>query len=251
MMGYNSNLFFELSIVGLVIGFISGFFGIGGGTLLVPTLMYFGFTIKYAIGISIMQMVFSSIFGSYLNFKSGKFQLKDGLLLGVGGFVGAQGSGFLVNYLSSTILTMIFLFSVCLAIFKFFKSSLESNLPEVKSKLLLFVIGYFVGLIAISVGIGGGLFLTPILIGFMNYDIKKAISMSLFFIVFSSVSGFISLSQFGLIDYRVGLIVGISSLFGVFLGIKSSHNLDKKRHKTLLLGLYFVILFMTVNKLYF
>jgi uncharacterized membrane protein YfcA len=65
------------------------------------------------------------------------------------------------------------------------------------------------------------------------------------------VSGFISLSQFGYIDYKVGLIVGISSLFGVFLGIKSSHNLDKKKHKTLLLGLYFVILAMTVNKLYF
>lgn len=244
-------MFFELSFAGLVIGFISGFFGIGGGTLLVPTLMYMGFAIKYAIGISVMQMVFSSIFGSYLNLKKGTFQIKDGLLLGVGGFVGAQGSGFLVNHLSSTILSTIFIFSVCLAIFKFFKSSPDSNLPEVESKILLFLVGMFVGLIAISIGIGGGLFLTPILVGFMNYDIKKAISMSLFFIVFSSISGFISLSQFGYVDYKVGLIVGISSLLGVFLGIKSSHNLDKKRHKTLLLGLYFVILLMTVNKLYF
>lgn len=244
-------MFFELTFVGLIIGFISGFFGIGGGTLLVPTIMYMGFTIKYAIGISVMQMVFSSVFGSYLNLKKGTLQVKDGLLLGLGGFVGAQGSGFLVSHLSSTILSIIFIFSVCLAILKFFKSSPESNLPEVQSKLLLFVVGMFVGLIAISVGIGGGLFLTPILVGFMNYDIKKAVSMSLFFIIFSSVSGFISLSQFGHIDYEVGLTVGISSLFGVFLGIKASYNLDKKRHKTLLLGLYFVILFMTVNKLYF
>ena len=244
-------MFLELSFVGLVIGFISGFFGIGGGTLLVPTIMYMGFTIKYAIGISVMQMVFSSIFGSYLNLKKGTLQVKDGLLLGIGGFVGAQGSGFLVNHLSPKVLSTIFIFSICLAIFKFFKSSPESNLPEVESKLLLFVVGMFVGLIAISVGIGGGLFLTPILVGFMNYDIKKAISMSLFFIIFSSVSGFISLSQFGYIDYQVGMIVGISSLLGVFLGIKSSHNLDKKKHKTLILGLYFVILFMTVNKLYF
>ena len=216
-----------------------------------PTLLYFGFTIKHAIGVSVMQMVFSSIFGSYLNLKVGRFQVKDGLILGLGGFAGAQGSGFLVNHLSATVLSTVFVFSVCLAIFKFFKSSPESDLPEVKSKLLLFVVGFFVGLIAISVGIGGGLFLTPILVGFMNYDIRKAVSMSLFFIIFSSVSGFISLSQFGYIDYKVGLIVGISSLFGVFLGIKSSHNLDKKKHKTLLLCLYFVILAMTVNKLYF
>lgn len=244
-------MFLEFSIAGLIIGFISGFFGIGGGTLLVPTLLYLGFSIKHAIGVSVMQMVFSSIFGSYLNLKKGNFQIKDGLILGIGGFCGAQGSGFLVNHLSSVILSSIFLFSVCLAILKFFKSSPESDLPEVESKFLLFLVGLFVGLIAISVGIGGGLFLTPILVGFMNYDIKKAISMSLFFIIFSSVSGFISMSQFGLIDYKVGLIVGISSLLGVFLGIKTSHNLDKKKHKTLLLGLYFVILAMTINKLYF
>ena len=50
----------------------------------------------------------------------------------------------------------------------------------------------------------------------MNYDLKKAISMSLFFIVFSSVSGFISLSMFGHINYQAGLIIGISSLIGVF-----------------------------------
>ena len=244
-------MFLEFSIAGLIIGFISGFFGIGGGTLLVPTLLYLGFTIKHAIGVSVMQMVFSSIFGSYLNLKKGTFQIKDGLILGFGGFIGAQGSGFLVDYLSASVLSTIFLFSVCLAIFKFFKSSPESNLPEVESKVLLFFVGFFVGLIAISVGIGGGLFLTPILVGFMNYDIKKAISLSLFFIIFSSMSGFISLSQFGYIDYQVGLIVGISSLLGVFLGIKTSHNLDKKRHKKLLLILYFVILAMTLNKLYF
>ena len=244
-------MIFELSFAGLVIGFISGFFGIGGGALLVPTLMYMGFSIKYAIGVSVMQMVFSSIFGSYLNFKKGTLKIEDGLLLGLGGFIGAQGSGFLVNHLSSHILSSIFLFSVCLAILKFFKSSLESNKPEVKSKILLFIIGIFVGLIAISIGIGGGMFLTPILVGFMNYDIKKAVSMSLFFIVFSSLSGFISLSRFGYIDYRVGLIIGISSLFGVFLGIKSGHSINKKKHKTLLLWLYFVILLLTVNKLYF
>ncbi len=244
-------MFFEFLVTGLTIGFISGFFGIGGGTLLVPTLMYLGFGIKHAIGVSVMQMVFSSIFGSYLNLKKGTFLIKDGIILGIGGFVGAQGSGFLVSNLSSVFLSTVFLFSVCLAILKFFKSSPESDLPEVKSKVLLFIVGLFVGLIAISVGIGGGLFLTPILVGFMNYDIKKAISMSLFFIIFSSVSGFISLSQFGYIDYQVGLIVGISSLLGVFLGVKISHNLDKKKHKSLLLGLYFVILAMTVNKLYF
>ena len=241
----------ELSFLGLVIGFISGFFGIGGGTLLVPSLMFVGFAIKEAIGISVMQMVFSSIFGSYLNLKKGAFIMKDGILLGIGGFLGAQGSGFLVSNLSSSILSSIFLFSVCLAIYKFFQSPSESNNEEINSKLAIFFVGFFVGLIAISIGIGGGLFLTPILVGFMNYDLKKAIGMSLFFIVFSSVSGFISLAMFGHVDYKAGLIIGLSSLVGVFLGVKYAHLISKKLHKKLLLGLYFVILFLMLKKLYF
>jgi len=244
-------LVFELSLLGLVIGFISGLLGIGGGTLLVPALLYVGYAIKDAIGISVMQMVFSSMFGSYLNFKKGSLEIKGALFLGLGALVGAQGSGFLVSILAPNILASIFLFSVCIAILKFFKAIAQTDKPEVDSKLILFVLGFFVGLIAISIGIGGGLYLTPILVGFMNYDLKKAISMSLFFIIFSSVSGFISLASFGHIDYGVGLIIGTSSLVGVFFGIKLAHIIDNKLHKKLLLALYFVILFLTVNKIYF
>lgn len=241
----------ELSILGLIVGFMSGFFGIGGGTLLVPALMLIGYTIKEAIGISVMQMVFSSIFGSYLNLKKGAFIMKDGILLGIGGFLGAQGSGFLVSYLSPFALSSIFIFSVCLAIYKFFMSPPDNDEPEIGSKLAIFFVGFFVGMIAISIGIGGGLFLTPILVGFMNYKLQKAIGMSLFFIVFSSVSGFISLASFGHVDYGVGLTIGLSSLVGVFLGVKYAHIINKKMHKKLLLGLYFVILFLMLKKLYF
>jgi len=241
----------ELSFLGLIVGFMSGFFGIGGGTLLVPALMLVGFAIKDAIGISVMQMVFSSIFGSYLNLKKGAFIMKDGIILGMGGFLGAQGSGFLVSILPASVLSSIFLFSVCLAIYKFFYSSTQSDEPEVNSKVAIFFVGFFVGLIAISIGIGGGLFLTPILVGFMNYDLKKAIGMSLFFIVFSSVSGFISLALFGHINYEIGLVVGLSSLVGVFLGVKYAHIINKKINKKLLLVLYFVILFLMLKKLYF
>ncbi|MCB4760593.1 MAG: TSUP family transporter, partial [Sulfurovum sp.] len=60
-------MFIELVPVGIFIGTMSGFFGVGGGMILVPILLAIGFEIKDAIGISIVQMTFSSIFGSYLN----------------------------------------------------------------------------------------------------------------------------------------------------------------------------------------
>lgn len=244
-------MFLELSIFGLVIGFISAFFGIGGGTVLVPSLMYLGYDIKYAIGISIMQMVFSSVFASYLNIRKGMVIAKKGLILGFGGFIGAQGSGYIVHTLPSIALNIIFLVSVLLAIIKFFKSPASCDEEEVDSSIVLFIVGVGVGLLAISIGIGGGIFLTPILVGFLHYNVRKAVSMSLFYIVFSSTSGLISLSQFGYIHYQEGFIVGVSSLIGVYFGVKVARNIEQKRHKNLILTLYIFIFLLTANKLFF
>ncbi len=240
----------SLSLLGVVIGFLSGFFAIGGGTMLVPALMFVGFDIKVAIGISVTQMVFSSLFGSYLNYKKGSLHIGNSLAVGVGGFFGALNSGFIVTHLSSRVLTVIFLSFVILAIYRFFKSPHQSDKPEINNNILLFVIGYFVGTLSISVGIGGALLITPILVGFLNFPLKKALSSALFFVIFSSVSGFASLSYFGHIDYAKGFLVGGFSLIGVYFGIMLSHKTDKKKHKKMLLVFYFIILALVLNKLF-
>lgn len=48
---------FELIALGVVVGLLSGFFGIGGGTVLVPMLLALGYDTKVAIGMSVVQMV--------------------------------------------------------------------------------------------------------------------------------------------------------------------------------------------------
>ncbi len=240
----------SLILLGLVVGFISGFFGIGGGTILVPALLYFGFDIKHAIGISVMQMLFSSLYGSYLNHKKGSLVLKEGYVLGIGGFIGALGSGAVVHFFPGKTLSLIFLAIVIFAIYRFFQAPVESNKEEINNQVLLFFVGVGVGLLAISVGVGGSILLTPILVGFLHYHVKKAISMALFFVVFSSMSGFISLSFYGYIEYLHGLVIGLTSLIGVYLGIHVAHKTHAKRHKKLILLLNFVILALIINKIF-
>ena len=75
-------LFVELFIIGIGVGYIAGFFGIGGGTVVVPIMVAFGYDIKTAIGISVMQMIFSATFGSYLNYKAGLLKLNRGVFFG-------------------------------------------------------------------------------------------------------------------------------------------------------------------------
>jgi len=52
-----------LSLIGIFIGNVSMFFGVGGGMILVPILLLMGYSMKTAISISIVQMFLSSLFG--------------------------------------------------------------------------------------------------------------------------------------------------------------------------------------------
>jgi len=184
----------EFIIAGIITGFFSGFFGIGGGTILVPILLYIGLDIKTAIGVSVTQMMISSMFGSFLNYKKGLLKINNGIFIGIGGSIGAIFSGILVNNLSDKMLGFLFLSILLFAIMKFFYAPHQTDKQEINNKLLFLLIGFIVGILAISVGVGGAVMITPILVGFLNYNLKKAVSLSLFFVVFSSTSGFISMS---------------------------------------------------------
>ena len=242
----------ELLIFGVLTGFVSGYFGVGGGMVLVPMLLYSNFNMKEAVAISIMQMVFSSIYGSFLNAKKCLEILKDGLLLGIGGFIGGLQSGFIVSNVSTLTLEYLFLGLVTFAIIRIFVSNVKiEQVQEEKSKLTLLFIGFIIGMLAMSIGIGGSIMLTPVLLGFMKYNLKVATSLTLFFVIFSSVAGFISMSFNGQMLFTQGATVGFASLIGVYFGIKLKENTHVVHYKKFILILYLLILSSMINKLFF
>ncbi len=243
----------ELILVGIFIGTMSGFFGIGGGMILIPILLVLGFDIKVAIGISIIQMVFSSIFGSYLNHKKGSLIIGEGIYVGLGGFVGGYIGGYVTHYVSDAVLQGLFFSLLLFALFRLFFSKNHEDNSQTKSlsKVLLFVIGLGIGIFAITLGIGGSIILTTLLVGLLHYPLKKEVSAGLFFVVFSSIAGMISRLSTGTIDFENGLIVAVSSLFGVAMGIWLKDHVNSKNHKIALLALYVFALGMLVKKMFF
>lgn len=237
---------FELGLLGLFVGGLSGLFGIGGGTILVPLLLLLGFETKIAIGISVVQMVFSSMYGSYLNHKKGTLDTLMVTIIGVGGSCGALLSGTITSSFSDRTLEMVFLAFAIFALLRLFIKTHENKEEKKVNKIILFVIGFVIGAISMSIGVGGSLIIVPILVGFLHVPLKKATSAGLFFVVFSSVSGLISHTIHGHIDYESGIIIGLASLIGVYIGIHLKHHiLHVKVQKKLLIVLYlFIVLYL-------
>ena len=246
-------MFIELILVGIFIGTMSGFFGIGGGMILVPVLLVLGFEIKDAIGISIVQMVFSSIFGSYLNHKKGSLIIGEGIFVGLGGFVGGYIGGYITESIPDAVLQFTFFGLLLFALFRLFYSKNHEDDSQTKTlnKALLFTLGVIIGIFSITLGIGGSIILTPVMVGLLHYPLKKAVSAGLFFVAFSSVSGMISRLNHGTIDFYNGLIVAVASLVGVALGIWLKDHVTSKNHKIALLALYVFALGMLVKKMWF
>ncbi len=243
----------ELILVGIFIGTMAGFFGIGGGMILIPILLVLGFDIKDAIGISIIQMVFSSIYGSYLNHKKGSLIIGEGIFVGLGGFVGGFIGGYVTQYVADAILQGLFFSLLLFALFRLLFSKNHEDDTQTRSlnKALLFSIGVGIGIFSITLGIGGSIILTPLLVGLLHYPLKKAVSAGLFFVVFSSIAGMISRLSNGTIDFENGLIVAVASLFGVAFGIWLKDHVTSKNHKMALLTLYIFALGMLIKKIWF
>ena len=231
----------ELTVIGAIVGLISGFFGVGGGTILVPLLLLLGFETKTAMGISVVQMVFSSVYGSYLNNKKGTLDVKMVLFIGGGGFMGALLSGFIASLLSPRALELIFLSFAVFALVRLFIKVDAGKEQKEKHPLLLVSIGFVLGAISMTIGVGGSIVLTPILVGFLHVPLKKAISAGLFFVVFSSVSGMISHALKGNVDYTSGITIGLASLVGVYIGIHLKDRVSERLQKNLLVSFYLLV----------
>lgn len=243
-----------MAFLGIFSGIASAMFGIGGGTIIVPSMMLSGADITFAVGISIMQMVFTSIFGSYLNYRKRLISLKTGLALGVGGLLGSSLSGLILLMVSERILLFVFLGFTIASFLKFFfsrKTIYQAKaISRVKKAIVLILSGIIVGIFSSSLGIGGGLLLAPLLGVFLGLNSKEAIPLALFFICFSSFSGAISLYSVGLVDLSKGVWIGVFAMIGVYIGTITLQKISTQTHKTLLFFVYLFSIGTTLFKIF-
>ncbi|QIC82117.1 sulfite exporter TauE/SafE family protein [Helicobacter pylori] len=268
---------FILALVGLFTGITAGFFGIGGGEIVVPSAIFAHFSYSHAVGISLMQMLFSSVVGSIINYKKGLLDLKEGSFAALGGLMGAVLGSFILKIINDKILMSVFVVVVCYTFIKYafsnnkkpehfeemhFDLHANNKTPEKKRTIpfvsmdrthgVLMLAGFVTGIFSIPLGMGGGILMVPFLGYFLKYDSKKIVPLGLFFVVFASLSGVISLYNGKVLDdtsVQAGVITGIGAFLGVGIGIKLIALANEKVHKILLLLIYALSILATLHKL--
>ena len=239
----------ELILLGVAVGTLSGFFGIGGGTVSVPLLMMLGFGIKEAIALSVMQMLFGSLMAALLHKKKKTYSISDIKYFGFGGLIGAMFGAVLVKVLDAVLLEWFFLAIVVFTLIRFVMSAPQPTRAEIINRPLYVVIGSFIGLFSGMLGVGGAILMTPILVTFMGFELKKASAIGLFFVIFTSTSSFVTLGFLGMLHWHAGLVLAFSSLFGIGIGIYLLEKIHIKHYKQVLIAFYSIIFALTAYKI--
>jgi uncharacterized membrane protein YfcA len=87
--------------LGAGVGMMSGIFGVGGGFLMTPLLIFMGIPAPVAVGTEANQIVASSVSGALAHFRRGNVDLKMGTMLLIGGIIGSTFGVWLFKWLSA------------------------------------------------------------------------------------------------------------------------------------------------------
>lgn len=262
-----------MAAFGLVIGVLTGLFGVGGGFMIVPLLkLLFGLPWQVAVGSSLSFTIGSGAGGTARHLRLGNVEPRATVMMGFGAILGAWVGAMLLGHLKDTLgrdggrsfdLLMQGLFIGLLLLTAVLVWSRRDDEPLDKGLLQrlpvgpridlpragltgvsapgLLLVGLLVGVTKGLLGIGGGVLFMPLLILVVGLRPHQAVGTSLGVVLFSSITGTIGHGLQG----NVSLPVVVSLLVGSSLGIQVGAWLCQKLHAT---GLrrFFVLLILVV-----
>jgi uncharacterized membrane protein YfcA len=224
-------------LVGLVAGFLSGLFGVGGGILIVPALvLLLGFTQRLAHGTSLAAVLPIAIASLTSYAVEDKVDWKVGALLAVGAVAGAVIGTHILHRLPHDMLAIIFaVLLVATAVRLLFDHSDAGGRGDLHPLTIvsLVIVGLITGVLAGLLGVGGGIFVVPAMV--VGYGIPAAVAKgtSLAMIVPTSIVGTWRNRANRNVDLRVAVVLGLAGVVSAFIGGKISVGMSERTSNVL------------------
>ena len=263
-----------LVIVGLgaLVGFLSGMFGVGGGFLTTPLLIFYGIPPTVAVASAATQITGSSVAGALAYWKRGAVDPKMGGVLVAGGVTGSFLGSLLFELLQSlgqiditiNLIYVVLLGTIGALMLKEavgalrlaarpgprppvrlhqhnrFVAGLPGKMRFYKSGLYIsplapFLLGLATGVLTVIMGVGGGFIIVPAMIYLLGMSTGMVVGTSLFQIIFvTAVTTLLHSVQSQTVDIILALLLLSGGVVGAQLGVRAAQKVPPEKLRLLL-----------------
>ena len=261
---------FVVVFLGAAVGFLSGMFGVGGGFLMTPLLIFYGVPPAVAVGTEASQIVASSVSGVLAHLRRKTVDLHIGGYLVAGGGVGAVVGIFIFRYFRAigqievfiAIAYVVFLGAIGVLMLM---ESIRTLLREPTAKrarrkhrsaewmaampfatrfrrsglyispIPPLVLGFLVGMLASIMGVGGGFIMVPAMLYVLNMPTNVVVGTSLFQIIFvTAIATALHAAAHQTLDILLALLLLSGGVIGAQLGARAGRRLKGEQLRALL-----------------
>jgi len=267
----------EILFLSAIVGVLSGLFGVGGGFLMTPFLIFLGVPPAYAVANEANNILATSVSGSTTHYLKNTLDYKMGLMIVIGGTIGTSLGIYTFTYFKDigkidAVISLAYMYILAIIGTLMLVESL-GEIDKAKKNLLIkkklhvhywihglpfrmrfpksklyesaftpIIIGLLVGFIAAIMGIGGAFILVPAMIYIIKMPTKLVPGTSLFVTIFVSVIvTFLHSFNYGSIDLMLVFMLVIGSIIGVQIGQKLGEKIDSSGLRALLAILLLVV----------
>lgn len=274
------NIFLILGMGGGV-GFLSGLFGVGGGFLMTPLLIFIGIPPAVAVATEANQIVASSVSGVLAHWRRGNVDIKMGVLLLIGGVIGSTFGVWLFTFLKGLgQIDLVIKLSYVVFLGIIGGLMLVESINAIRSKkkktakrshthnwmhglpfkmrfrksrlyisaILPIAIGIFVGILSAIMGVGGGFVMVPAMIYLLGMPTAVVVGTSLFQIIF--VTANVTILQ-SVSNQTVDIVLALLLLIGGVIGAQFGARFGTRMQGEHLRGLLALIVIAVCLKLTF
>ena len=277
----NINIFL-IVFIGMIVGALSGLFGVGGGFLMTPLLIFLGIPPEVAVGSEAPHVLASSVSGVIAHWRKKNVDFKMGFFLLSGGIIGSTLGVNLFKLLKTygqidiviQFLFLIFLGFIGISMaFESAKTTIKNyqttsairtklhqhswihglpfKLRFHRSKLYIsaippILIGFFVGVLSAMMGVGGGFIMIPAMVYILGMSTNVVVGTSLFQIIFVTANSTFFQSY---LNQTVDIVLSALMILGGVIGAQIGVRIGSKLKAEYLRGILAILVLLVCAKI--
>lgn len=237
--------------IGVATGLLGGFFGVGGGIILVPLLVWVGFGRHRAHATSLASFIVIATAGAVSFGVADAVDVQVGIAVGLGGIGGSIVGASLMHRMSARNLAIAFALILVVTGIRMVSGAQPlpgtSEVGTTGMVLLGVAIGLISGLFAGLAGIGGGVVIVPATVLLLGLDQHVAQGTSLLAIILTAIAGSVVNVRNKRVRLKESLTIGAGGVIGSIVGTRVALGIEGR---TLSVVFGFLVLYVAGRTLY-